>query len=116
MQQRCEHHVRVQLTLRCRSNHTREDLLAVRAVPGPIAGLACAATITGTARITFDADFGASGVVCLDGATLQFGGSTLVTNRPFVLDPVGATLNAFFNGNDYQVTLNGPISGPGGLT
>jgi hypothetical protein len=85
--------------------------------------LVCATTLTGTPAITSDADFGPPGAVCLDGATLQFQGFTIATDRPLVLYPAGATLRTFSQPNMNapvwgvgEVTVNGPISGPGGLT
>jgi fibronectin-binding autotransporter adhesin len=82
----------------------------------------CATTISGTPAITSDADFGPPGAVCLDGATLQFQGFTIATDRPLVLYPAGATLRTFWQPYGAQVwgsgevAVNGPISGPGGLT
>jgi fibronectin-binding autotransporter adhesin len=84
--------------------------------------MTCVTTVTGTSPITSDADFGPPGAACFDGATLQFQGFTIATDRPFVLSPAGATLRTFSQPYGApvwgfgEVTVNGPISGPGGLT
>jgi hypothetical protein len=72
----------------------------------PSLRLVCATTMTETPTITSDAGFGLPGAVCLDGATLQFQGFTIATDRSLVLYPAGATLRTFS-----QPNMNAPVLG-----